>query len=132
MGEKINYGYRKTVSKPFEVVDTALRDALAEIGFGIITEIDVQKTFKEKLDIDYIKYRILGACNATLVKQELDRQPEVGMLMPCNVIFWENDDKSTTLSAINAKEMLLVTGKDDLDELADQVNLWLQKAVDAV
>ena len=132
MGEKINYGYQKTVSKPFEVVETALRDALAEIGFGIITEIDVQKTFKEKLDIDYIKYRILGACNPTLAKQALDRQPEVGMLMPCNVIFWENDDKSTTLSAINAKEMLSVTGKDDLDELADQVNLWLQKAVDAV
>ena len=128
----MNYGYQKTVKRSFEDVDGALRNALMDVGFGIITEIDVQKTFKEKLDIDYIKYRILGACNPTLAKQALDHQPEVGMLLPCNVIFWENDDKSTTLSAINAKEMLSVTGKDDLDELADQLNLWLQKAVDAV
>jgi mono/diheme cytochrome c family protein len=85
----------------------------------------------ENLGQDHIPNKTIEF-DATLVKQELDRQPEVGMLMPCNVIFWENDDKSTTLSAINAKEMLSVTGKDDLDELADQLNLWLQKAVDAV
>ena len=128
----MNYGYQRTVAKPFESVDTALREALAEVGFGIITEIDVQKTFKEKLDIDYNKYRIFGACNPTLAKQALDQQPEVGMLMPCNVIFWENEDGTVTISAVDGEQQLSPTDEEDLVQLGRDVNGMLRHAVDSI
>ena len=128
----MNYGYQKTVKRSFEDVDGALRNALMDVGFGIITEIDVQKTFKEKLDIDYIKYRILGACNPTLAKQALDRQPEVGMLMPCNVIFWENEDGTVTISAVDAELQLKATDQEDLVQLGRDVDGLLRQAVDSI
>jgi len=128
----MNYGYQRTVEKPFESVDTALREALAEVGFGIITEIDVQKTFKEKLDIDYNKYRIFGACNPTLAKQALDQQPEVGMLMPCNVIFWENEDGTVTISAVDGEQQLSPSDEEDLVQLGRDVNGMLRHAVDSI
>ena len=128
----MNYGYQRTVEKSFESVDTALREALPEVGFGIITEIDVQKTFKEKLDIDYNKYRIFGACNPTLAKQALDQQPEVGMLMPCNVIFWENEDGTVTISAVDGEQQLSPTDEEDLVQLGRDVNGMLRHAVDSI
>ena len=128
----MNYGYQKTVKRSFEDVDGALRNALMDVGFGIITEIDVQKTFKEKLDIDYIKYRILGACNPTLAKQALDRQPEVGMLLPCNVIFWENEDGTVTISAVDAEQQLKATDQEDLVQLGRDVDGLLRQAVDSI
>ena len=128
----MNYGYQKTVKRSFQDVDGALRNALMDVGFGIITEIDVQKTFKEKLDIDYIKYRILGACNPTLAKQALDRQPEVGMLLPCNVIFWENEDGTVTISAVDAEQQLKATDQEDLVQLGRDVDGLLRQAVDSI
>lgn len=128
----MNYGYQKTVTKPFEDVDGELRAALAEVGFGIITEIDVQKTFKEKLDVDYNKYRILGACNPTLAKQALDQQPEVGMLLPCNVIFWENEDGTVTISAVDGEQQLRATNEESLVQLGRDVNGMLRQAVDSI
>ena len=73
------------------------------MGFGIITEIDVQKTFKEKLDIHYERFQILGACNPTLAHEALSIEKEIAMFMPCNVVFWENEDGSVTLSAVDAE-----------------------------
>ena len=128
----MNYGYQKTVKRSFEDVDGALRNALMDVGFGIITEIDVQKTFKEKLDIDYIKYRILGACNPTLAKQALDHQPEVGMLLPCNVIFWENEDGTVTISAVDAEQQIKAKDQEDLVQLGRDVDGLLRQAVDSI
>jgi uncharacterized protein (DUF302 family) len=87
---------------------------------------------KEKLGVDFRRYRILGACHPPTAHQALTEELEIGLLLPCNITLWENDDHSVTLSAINAKEMLSVTGRDDLDELASQVNTWLQTAIDDV
>jgi len=87
---------------------------------------------KEKLGVDFRRYRILGACHPPTAYQALTEELEIGLLLPCNITLWENDDHSVTLSAINAKEMLSVTGRDDLDELASQVNTWLQNAIDDV
>ena len=110
----MKYGYQKTVSISFKDVDSKIRSTLAENGFGVITEIDIKKTFKEKLNIDYPRFRILGACNPELAEKALKMQSEVAMLMPCNVVFWENEDSTVTLSAIDAEQQLSVTEHDDL------------------
>lgn len=128
----MKYGYQKTVSISFEDVDSKIRSTLAENGFGVITEIDIKKTFKEKLNIDYPRFRILGACNPELAEKALKMQSEVAMLMPCNVVFWENEDSTVTLSAIDAEQQLSVTEHDDLIQIGKDVNIMLKTAIDRV
>ena len=128
----MNYGYQRKFSIPFEDVDLKIRSALAEIGFGVITEIDIKKTFKEKLNLDYPRFRIFGACNPELAEKALTLQPEVAMLMPCNVVFWENGDSSVTLSVIDAEQQLSATGHDDLTQLGKDVDLMLKSAIDSI
>ena len=88
------YGYQKTTNSAFEDVDLTLRNALIYVGFGIVTEIDIQSTFRQKLGIEFNRFQILGACNPKLANQALNIEPEVAMLIPCNVVFWENKDHS--------------------------------------
>ena len=128
----MKYGYQRIVKQTFEYVDKDIREQLAKVGFGIITEIDIMKTFKEKLDIEYPKFKILGACNPALADQALDIQPEVAMLMPCNVVFWENEDKMVTLSSVDAEQQLRATHHESLVELGRDVNAMLKSAVDSV
>ena len=128
----MNYGYQRKVSIPFEDVDLKIRSALADIGFGVITEINIKKTFKEKLDLDYPRFRIFGACNPELAEKALTLQPEVAMLMPCNVVFWENGDSSVTLSVIDAEQQLSATGHGDLTQLGKDVDLMLKSAIDSI
>ena len=100
----INYGYQKrTVSLSFQSVDQKIRDALKDVGFGVITEIDLKKTFKEKLDLKFKPYKIFGACNPKLAIDAINLDHKVGLLMPCNVIFWQNDDKTITISLLMRK-----------------------------
>ena len=126
----MKYGYQKTVSISFKDVDSKIRSTLAENGFGVITEIDIKKTFKEKLNIYYPRFRILGACNPELAEKALKMQSEVAMLMPCNVVFWENEDSTVTLSAIDAEQQLSVTEHDDLIQIGKDVNIMLKTAID--
>tara|TARA_A100000164_G_C21814821_1_gene727321 strand:- start:677 stop:1063 length:387 start_codon:yes stop_codon:yes gene_type:complete len=128
----MKYGYQKTVSISFEDVDSKIRSTLAENGFGVITEIDIKKTFKEKLNIDYPRFRILGACNPELAEKALKMQSEVAMLMPCNVVYWQNKDSTVTLSAIDAEQQLIVTEHDDLIQIGKDVNIMLKTAIDRV
>ena len=128
----MKYGYQKTVSISFKDVDSKIRSTLAENGFGVITEIDIKKTFKEKLNIDYPRFHILGACNPKLAEKALKMQSEVAMLMPCNVVFWENEDSTVTLSAIDAEQQLSVTEHDDLIQIGKDVNIMLKTAIDRV
>ena len=128
----MNYGYQKTISVTFDDVDAKIRSALADVGFGVITEINIKKTFKEKLNLDYPRFRIFGACNPELAEKALTLQPEVAMLMPCNVVFWENGDSSVTLSVIDAEQQLSATGHDDLTKLGKDVDLMLKRAIDSI
>jgi len=128
----MDYGYQRILNKSFDEVDTKIRETLQEQGFGVLTEIAVNETLKKKLNEDFRPYKILGACHPPTAFQALSEELEIGLLLPCNVTIWENDDGTVTLSAINAKKMLSVTGRDDLNELAGQVNTWLKTAVDAV
>ena len=128
----MKYGNQKTLSVAFAAGAAKNRSALADIGFGVITEINIKKTFKEKLNLDYPRFRILGACNPELAEKALNLQPEVAMLMPCNVVFWENNDGSVTLSVVDAEQQLSATDHDDLIQLGKDVDLMLKGAIDSI
>ena len=127
----MKYGYSKTVNRSVEDLEKGVRASLQEVGFGVLTEINVQKAMKEKLGKSFRKYKILGACNPSIAFQALSEETEIGLLLPCNVVVWENDGKTATVAAIDAKVMLTVTGRDDMEEMANQINKLLQKAIDS-
>lgn len=126
----MEYGYARTISMGFEEADSAIRKALEAKGFGVLTEINVHDALKNKLGVDFRRYRILGACNPPIAHQALSADLGIGLLLPCNVVIWENDDKSTTVSAIDAGKMLAISDRDDLSPLAARVNNLLREAVD--
>ena len=128
----MDYGYQRNVNIPFDDVESSIREELQEQGFGILTEISVDETLKEKLDQDFRRYKILGACHPPSAFEALSSELEIGLLLPCNVTIWENEDGTVTISAINAEKMLGFTQRDDLEHLSVQVNGWLKAAVDAV
>ena len=128
----MDYGYQRNVDIPFDDVESSIREELQEQGFGILTEISVDETMKEKLDQDFRRYKILGACHPPSAFEALSSELEIGLLLPCNVTIWENEDGTVTISAINAEKMLGFTQRDDLEHLSIQVNDWLKAAVDAV
>ena len=126
----MSYGFQRTVSETLEHAEEQIRERLAEQGFGILTEIDVQKAFQEKLGVNFRRYRILGACHPQLAHQALEAETEIGLLMPCNVVLW-SDDENTTISIASAASILQLT-EADLSELSVQVDELLQKALQAV
>ena len=128
----MNYGYKRTVELSFEEVDDRIRSSLQEQGFGVLTEIDVKNTLKKKLDKDFQKYTILGACNPPLAFEALEDEQAIGLLLPCNVVLWENEDSSTTIAAIDADKMMTIVKNNQLYNLAKKVNTLLKKAVDNV
>jgi len=128
----MNYGYSRQITLSFEEADKRLRETLMEQGFGVITEVDIHTKLKEKLNVDFPRYRILGACNPPIAFEVLSIEKEIGLLLPCNVVLWENEDNSITVSAIDAVKMLGVTGRDDLAVKAEKVNVLLRNAIDAV
>jgi len=128
----MNYGYKRTVELSFEEVDDRIRSSLEEQGFGVLTEIDVKNTLKKKLDKDFQKYTILGACNPPLAFEALEDEQAIGLLLPCNVVLWENEDSSTTIAAIDVDKMITIVKNNQLYNLAKKVNTLLKKAVDNV
>jgi uncharacterized protein (DUF302 family) len=133
MSEELTYGYKRTVDGSPDEVEAKARDALADEGFGILTEIDVKETLKKKLDVDFRPYKILGACNPPLAHRALSEETDIGLLLPCNVIVYEGDEPGTSvLAAMDAVQQLGVTGRADMEELAAEVNARLKRALDTV
>ena len=128
----INYGYQRTVSLSFQTVDQRIRDALQDVGFGVITEIDLKKTFKKKLGLKFKPYRIFGACNPKLAIEAINLDHKVGLLMPCNVIFWQNDDKTVTISFISAETQLSNTNNDKLIQIGQKVDNMISNAIQSI
>jgi uncharacterized protein (DUF302 family) len=121
---------RYTVDGEFDDVVDATVDALGEEGFGVLCDIDVQATLKEKLDADFRQYRILGACNPPLAHEALREELELGALLPCNVVVYERDDGSVGVSAVDPGVMLSVVDNPQLDPVADEVADRLSAAVE--
>jgi uncharacterized protein (DUF302 family) len=105
--------------------------ALKEQGFGVLTEIDVKATLKEKLDADFRKYVILGACNPSLAHQALTTELEIGLLLPCNVIVYEENGGSV-VSIADPLSMLGMVGNPKLEPVADEARIRLQRVIEAL
>ena len=128
----MDYAYQKITNLDFKEVNDKIRGSLMDVGFGIITEIDVKKTFKEKLNIHYERFQILGACNPSLAHEALSIEKEIAMFMPCNVVFWENEDGSVTLSAVDAEKQLNFANNEKLSTIGKKVNNLLSQAIDSI
>ena len=130
---EIPYGHSETVALTYEAAVQATRDALAQEGFGVLTEIDVRATLKKKIDVDFRPYVILGACNPTLAHRALSAESAIGLLLPCNVIVHAGDVPGTSVVAVLDPEVQLgVTGRTDLKPLAAEVKTKLLRALNAV
>jgi len=126
------FGIRKTLDLGFDEALAKVPEALKAEGFGVLTEIDVQATLKKKLDVDFRRYRILGACNPPLAHRALQHSLDVGMLLPCNVIVYETDDRKTVVSAVDPMQTMAAQGDPALRPLAEQVQQKLQRVIDSL
>lgn len=126
----MNFGIRRKLQTTYEQALTQLPEALKTEGFGILTEIDVQSTLKQKLGVEFRRYKILGACNPTLAHQALTTELEIGFMLPCNVIVYEGDDKRAVVVAVDPTMTIAATGNAKLTTLANTVKDGLTRALD--
>ena len=125
------YGFVKTVNLPYAEAVEKARAALKDEGFGVLCEIDIKEKLKEKLGVEFQNYVILGACNPPLAYETLQREINIGLLLPCNVIVYENDGH-TVVAAVDAAKMLSVVGNPELEATAKQVNEKLRRVIDNI
>lgn len=128
-----HYGFRKHVDLTPADAEARVRELLAEEGFGILTEIDVTATFRKKLDVDFRPYRILGACNPGLAHRALTEEEDIGLLLPCNVVVYADEEAGGSIVAIlDPKAQLAVAGRDDLEPLASDVAQRMERVIDGL
>jgi uncharacterized protein (DUF302 family) len=127
-----SFGIAKTLDLPFDDALAKVPPALAAEGFGVLTEIDVRATLKKKLDVDFRRYRILGACNPSFAHKALGHTLDVGMLLPCNVVVYETDDGRTVVSAVDPMQTIAAQGDPALRGVAEQVRAKLARVIDSL
>jgi len=132
--QQTKYGFSRTVDLTFDQAIEKTRAALKEEGFGVLSEIDIKEKLKEKLDVDFRRYTILGACNPPLAYKTLQEEINIGLLLPCNVIVYEADEAGkSVVAAVDAKAMLSVVGNNaTLNQVASEVNERLQRVISSL
>jgi uncharacterized protein (DUF302 family) len=132
--EKQKYGFTRTVDFEFDEATERTREALKTEGFGVLSEIRLDEKLKEKLGVDFRRYVILGACNPPLAFKTLQEDINIGLLLPCNVVVYEADDKNKSIvAAVDAKAMLSAVGENaKLEEVATEVNERLRRVIEAL
>lgn len=126
----MSYHISKIVEGGFDETLQKVVESLKDVGFGVITEIDLQAKLKEKLNVDFKKYVILGACNPGFAYEAVQMEEELGVLLPCNVVLIDMEDGNIKVSAINAQKMMSVVGNDALDKVSATVNDRLKQALE--
>jgi uncharacterized protein (DUF302 family) len=129
--KKKEYGLKTTSHEPMAETERRVREALTQEGFGVLTEIDVAQTLKTKLGLDHRPYRILGACNPQLAAEALGNEIDVGLLLPCNVVIYE-DGEDTVVSALDPSMMVEMTGNPALESIATEARVRLTRVVNSI
>jgi uncharacterized protein (DUF302 family) len=129
--ESVAYGMSRTVAYPYEIAVDKVKAALKAEGFGVLSEIDVQATLKEKLGVDSSRYVILGACNPPLAHKALSAEPEIGLFLPCNVVVYDTED-GVRVSAIDPEVMMSMIDNPVLVDVAAEAKTRLRRVIDAL
>ena len=124
-----SYGLQTEYDGNMQEAEEAVIAALKEVGFGVLTRIDVADTLKKKIDVDRAPYVILGACNPKIAAQALEMEPDLGLLLPCNVVVRQNDAGNTEIAVIHPIKMLGVVGRIDMLSLAEQVMSMMKQVI---
>jgi len=124
----MDYGIRTKINLPFEEAIEKVKEELSKEGFGVLTEINVKETLKKKINVEFAKYIILGACNPYLAHKALQEETELGLLLPCNVIIYEKEGK-TFVSAINPEIGMGFIENENLEKISEEVKKKLQKVI---
>lgn len=127
----MQYGFSKTTDYTFDQAIEKVTEELKKEGFGVLTTIDVKDTLKKKIDVDFKKYTILGACNPKLAHGALQVEEELGLLLPCNVIVYEKNDK-TVVSVFDPLVMTVVVANPEMKPVAEEVKSKLKRVLEAV
>jgi uncharacterized protein (DUF302 family) len=127
----MNYGITKTIELSYEEAIEKVTEELKKEGFGVLTTIDVKETLKKKLDVDFQKYIILGACNPPLAYEALKAEEQIGLLLPCNFIIYEKEGK-TIVSAFNPATIAAISNNKKLNELSAKLNEKIYKVIEKI
>lgn len=128
----MSYYKAKIVDMSFEDAIQKATEELKKVGFGILTEIDVKETLKKKIDVDFRKYKILGACNPQFAHKALQTENKIGVLLPCNVIVQETEDGKTEVAIMNPVEAMSVVENENLEPIAEEVTKLLDSALEKI
>jgi uncharacterized protein (DUF302 family) len=128
--KQTSYGFSKTVNLAFNDAIEKVTEELQKEGFGILTEIDVKETLKKKLDVDFKNYKILGACNPPFAHKALQSEEQIGLMLPCNVIVYENDEGKSVVAAVDPIASMQAVANDKLGEIAGEVQNRLKKVIE--
>ncbi|EGV49840.1 MULTISPECIES: DUF302 domain-containing protein [sulfur-oxidizing symbionts] len=126
------YSFSTRLTGNLDEIEQKLIGALKDEGFGILTEIDVQATLKKKLGLEKRPYKILGACNPPLANQAIDAEPDIGLLLPCNVVIRGEEDGTITVAFMDPEAVLNLVDRDDIAELAKEVRSRLLRVRQAM
>ncbi len=118
----MDYGYKKIIKGTLVEVEKLLRESLLNNGFGVITEIDIKEKLEVKLGVDFRDYKILGSCHPPSAYESLNIDLDVGILLPCNFVVWDNEDGSTTVATIKASSLLSVIKNRELKHVGEKVD----------